>query len=239
MSTFLSTIVPKSWNEFFKGEQNKSYLRDLEDFLTTEYANKNIYPKVDSILSAYVHCRPTTVKCILVGQDPYHGAGQANGLSFSVSPQSKIPPSLKNIFKEYCDDLSEQEPMNGDLSNWAKNGVLLLNTVLTVEESRPGSHAKKGWEEFTLNSIKFVLEHQPDAGFICFGMPALRLAEKVIMELDIKHPILINTPHPSPLSVYRGFYGSKPFSRFNAERKKRGLEVVHWALPTYEQKTLF
>jgi uracil-DNA glycosylase len=239
MSTFLSTIVPKSWNEFFKGEQNKSYLTDLEDFLTTEYTTKNIYPKVDSVLSAYSHCRPTDVKCILLGQDPYHGAGQANGLSFSVSSQSKIPPSLKNIFKEYCDDLSEHEPMNGDLSNWAKNGVLLLNTVLTVEESRPGSHAKKGWEEFTLNSIKFILEHQPDAGFICLGIPALRLAEKVISELDIKHPILINAPHPSPLSVYRGFYGSKPFSRFNEERKKRGLEVVHWALPANGQKTLF
>ena len=239
MSTFLSTIVPKSWNEFFKVEQTKPYLTDLEGFLTTEYATKKIYPKQDLIFSAFAHCRPTDVKCILLGQDPYHGAGQANGLSFSVSSKSKPPPSLKNIFKEYCDDLNQHKPKNGELTHWAKNGVLLLNTVLTVEESRPGSHAKKGWEQFTLNSIKFVLKHQPNAGFICLGIPALRLAEKVILELDTSSPILIKAPHPSPLSVYRGFYGSKPFSRFNEEREKRGLEVVHWALPSNRQKTLF
>ena len=239
MSTFLSTIVPKSWKVFFKGERKKSYLYDLEGFLAAEYATKNIYPEQHSVFTAYAHCSPEEVKCILLGQDPYHGAGQANGMAFSVSLKSKIPPSLKNIFKEFCDDLKQPEPLNGDLSNWAKNGVLLLNTVLTVEESKPGSHAKKGWEQFTLNSIKFVLEHQPNVGFICLGMPSLRLVEKVISELDMKNPILIQAPHPSPLSVYRGFYGSKPFSRFNEERKKRGLEVVHWALPTNGQNILF
>ena len=239
MGNFLSTLIPKEWNTFWKEELGKEYLEQLANFVEDEYANQVCYPAKNQILAALENLQPKQVKCIIIGQDPYHGPGQANGLAFSVTPKTKIPPSLKNIFKEYCEDLALPYPKSGDLSPWKKEGVLLINTALTVRAHQAGSHAKKGWENFTLALIKHVLENSKNAGFICFGAPALKLAKKVTLELSEENRTLIETPHPSPLSAYRGFFGSKPFTRFNTEQLEKGLEIVHWELPITAQQSLF
>ena len=239
MGNFLSTLIPKEWNTFWKEELGKEYLEQLANFVEDEYANQVCYPAKNQILAALENLQPKQVKCIIIGQDPYLGPGQANGLAFSVTPKTKIPPSLKNIFKEYCEDLGLPHPKSGDLSPWKKEGVLLINTSLTVRQHQAGSHAKKGWENFTLALIKHVLENSKNAGFICFGAPALKLAKKVTLELSEENRTLIETPHPSPLSAYRGFFGSKPFTRFNTEQLEKGLEIVHWELPITAQQSLF
>jgi uracil-DNA glycosylase len=239
MGNFLSTLIPKEWNTFWKEELGKEYLEQLANFVEDEYANQVCCPAKNQILAALENLQPKQVKCIIIGQDPYHGPGQANGLAFSVTPKTKIPPSLKNIFKEYCEDLGLPHPKSGDLSPWKKEGVLLINTSLTVRQHQAGSHAKKGWENFTLALIKHVLENSKNAGFICFGAPAFKLAKKVTLELSEENRTLIKTPHPSPLSAYRGFFGSKPFTRFNTEQLEKGLEIVHWELPITAQQSLF
>ena len=239
MGNFLSTLIPKEWNTFWKEELGKEYLDQLANFLEAEYANQVCYPAKNQILAALENLKPKQVKCIILGQDPYHGPGQANGLAFSVQSKTKIPPSLRNIFKEYCEDLQLLHPRSGDLSSWRQSGVLLLNTALSVRQHQAGSHTNKGWETFTLALVKHTLLASKDAGFICFGTPASILARKVTDELNLKNRTLIETPHPSPLSAYRGFFGSKPFTRFNHEQYKRGLEIVPWELPSTRQQTLF
>lgn len=239
MKNFLSTLIPEEWNDFWKEELGEDYVDRLIEFVATEYATQICYPSQNEILAALENLKPKEVKCIIIGQDPYHGPGQANGMAFSVQPKTRIPPSLRNIFKEYCKDLKLLQPRTGDLSLWKQNGVLLLNTTLTVRQHQAGSHTNKGWEKFTLALIKHTLLTSKDAGFICFGAPASKLARKVMEELNQKNRTLIETPHPSPLSAYRGFFGSKPFTRFNREQYKRGVEIVSWELPTTAQKTLF
>lgn len=239
MGNFLSTLIPKEWNTFWKEELGKEYLEKLANFVEAEYANQVCYPAKNQILAALEYLQPKKVKCIIIGQDPYHGPGQANGLAFSVQSKTKIPPSLRNIFKEYCEDLQLLHPRSGDLSSWRQSGVLLLNTALSVRQHQAGSHTNKGWETFTLALIKHTLLASKDAGFICFGTPASMLARKVTDELNLDNRTLIETPHPSPLSAYRGFFGSKPFTRFNNEQYKRGLEIVPWELPSTSQQTLF
>lgn len=239
MSNFLSTLIPVEWKAFWNEELDKKYIKDLEQFLEYEYQRGECFPEKEKILHAIAGIMPNRIRCIIIGQDPYHGTGQANGLAFSVTPQTKIPPSLKNIFKEYCSDLNLPEPINGDLRPWKASGVLLLNTALSVRKGEAGSHAKKGWEEFTFALMKFVLTQSKDVGFICFGGPAAKLARRVLKELPDKNCTLIETPHPSPLSAYRGFFGSKPFTRFNNEQHKKGLEIVHWELPSSTQQSLF
>ncbi len=232
-------MIPVEWKGFWNEEMKQPYLTKLEEFVAQEYAREVCYPSKQEILAAIRDLRPKEVKCIIIGQDPYHGAGQANGLAFSVTPKTKIPPSLKNIFKEYCKDLEQQQPLTGDLSPWKKNGVLLLNSALTVRQHQAGSHTNKGWEKFTRALIKHVLLESKNAGFICFGSPASIMSKKVMEELSQENRTLIETPHPSPLSAYRGFFGSKPFTRFNNEQLKKGLEIVHWELPTIAQQSLF
>jgi uracil-DNA glycosylase len=239
MSNFLSTMIPVEWKAFWDEEMNEPYLLELDTFVEQEYAQEVCYPPKKEILAAVCGLHPEEIKCIIIGQDPYHGPGQANGLAFSVTPKTKIPPSLKNIFKEYCEDLGLPYPKSGNLSPWKKEGVLLINTALTVRQHQAGSHSKKGWENFTLALIKHVLENSKNAGFICFGAPASKLAKKVTAELSEENRTLIETPHPSPLSAYRGFFGSKPFTRFNNEQLEKGLEIVHWELPTTAQQSLF
>jgi len=239
MSNFLSTMIPVEWKAFWNEEMSKPYLRNLDAFVEQEYAQEVCYPPQEEILAAIGGLHPKKIKCIIIGQDPYHGPGQANGLAFSVTPKTKIPPSLKNIFKEYCEDLGHSHPRSGDLSPWKEDGVLLINTALTVRQHQAGSHTKKGWEIFTLELIKYVLQNSKNAGFICFGAPASKLAKKVTATLLVENRTLIETPHPSPLSAYRGFFGSKPFTRFNNEQRKKGLEIVHWELPTTAQQSLF
>lgn len=239
MSTFLSTNLPEAWLEFFEAEKAKSYWQPLESFVEQAFSKKQCYPAPEQIFEAFRQCAPENVKCIILGQDPYHGPGQAMGLSFSVPRGQKVPPSLRNIFKEYADDLGYEVPDHGDLSLWAAQGILLLNSVLTVEEKKAGSHAKKGWEIFVENALEFVLERNEEAGFICFGKPARRVADRIIEKRASNDCILVETPHPSPLSAYRGFFGSRPFTKFNDLREKKGLEPLSWELGASDQTKLF
>ncbi|MEY2969914.1 MAG: uracil-DNA glycosylase, family 1, partial [Bacteroidota bacterium] len=178
MSTFLSTINCFGWEDFFEEQKTHSYWESLNQKVEHAYRTSRCFPESKAIFRAFEGTPAAEVKCIIMGQDPYHGPGQAMGLSFSVPPSvSKLPPSLRNIFNEYEQDLGLQTPRNGDLTEWAKNGVLLLNTILSVEESKPGSHHNLGWQELTKNAVRFVLEQNPGVGFLCFGAPAQKLTE--------------------------------------------------------------
>ncbi|MCH1533873.1 MAG: uracil-DNA glycosylase [Schleiferiaceae bacterium] len=239
MQHFLSTFPQNSWYDFYKVEQKKEYWTKLNHFLAKEYQMHACYPPKAHIFEAFNICEPQDVRCIIIGQDPYHGAGQANGLAFSVAPNQNIPPSLKNIFKEYSTDLNTEQPLNGDLSSWAHNGVFLINTALTVKEKSAGSHRNKGWEIFTENAIKYILEKSNEAGFICFGAPAYKLALSCCADFTKNDPVTLHTPHPSPLSAYRGFFGSKPFTTFNNKQAEKGRKTVTWNLPLSPQGKLF
>lgn len=238
MPNFLSTFPQNSWSDFFESEQKKEYWAVLDQFLSTEYAS-TCYPPKGEIFKAFHACEPSDLRCVIIGQDPYHAKGQANGLAFSVAPNQKIPPSLKNIFKEYCSDLKFDVPKNGNLIKWAENGVFLLNTALTVREKEAGSHRNKGWEIFTRNTIAYLLKNNEHMGFICFGSPAYQLAMECCDRYPENDPVIIRTPHPSPLSAYRGFFGSKPFTTFNSKQEEKGRKTVTWKLPSTTQKTLF
>tara|TARA_B100000497_G_scaffold126372_1_gene165063 strand:+ start:2930 stop:3649 length:720 start_codon:yes stop_codon:yes gene_type:complete len=239
MNNFLSTMIPRDWRLFWNEEAKKPYLLELVTFLQKEYNEHVCYPPQHHVFKALEGLQADSVKCIILGQDPYHGFQQANGLAFSVSQGIKLPPSLRNIFKEYESDLSLPQPLHGDLNSWRKEGVLLLNTALTVREGKPGSHSKRGWEIFTSNLIKYILTKSTSVGFICLGTPANTLARTVSKELRQNELTIIHAPHPSPLSAYRGFFGSKPFTTFNKEQIKKGKEIVHWELPSNGQKSLF
>ncbi len=239
MPNFLSTFPQNSWSDFFESEHKKSYWTELDQFLLTEYSTNTCYPPKDKIFKVFEACEPQNVRCIIIGQDPYHGHGQANGLAFSVANNQPIPPSLKNIFKEYCADLGMENPLHGDLSSWARNGVFLINTALTVRERAAGSHKNKGWEIFTQNAIQYILKKSCDTGFICFGSPAHKLALTCCENSTTTEPIILHTPHPSPLSAYRGFFGSKPFTTFNSKQAEKGRKTVTWKLPTSQQGKLF
>jgi len=238
MSTFLSTIDIPHWRILFEKVQKEAYWKELLDQLSLEAQHHTLYPPTGQIFTALELCPAQQTKCIIVGQDPYHGPGQAHGLSFSVPNGQKIPPSLRNIFKEYQSDLGFEEPGGGSLEAWAIEGVLLLNAVLTVRNGSPGSHQHWGWEKFTIAAIRFALEQSPNAGFICFGKPAEKLVQEALEGLDAR-PVVIATPHPSPLSAYRGFFGSKPFTTFNNKQLEKGREIVNWELPSSPQKSLF
>lgn len=239
MPNFLSTFPQNAWSDFFESEQKKTYWGELDQFLFEEFSKNTCYPPKDKIFSVFQACEPQNIRCIIIGQDPYHGHGQANGLAFSVAQNQPIPPSLKNIFKEYSTDLNEELPMHGDLSNWAKNGVFLINTALTVREKAAGSHKGKGWEIFTRNAIAYILMNSCDTGFICFGAPAHKLALECCENFKANDPVILHTPHPSPLSAYRGFFGSKPFTTFNSKQAEKGRKTVTWKLPASPQGKLF
>jgi uracil-DNA glycosylase len=239
MDTFLFTKAPEGWHDFFQAESQKPFWKELSAFVEAEYRHQIVHPKKEEIFAAFHAVRPEKIKCILLGQDPYHGPNQAMGLSFSVREGVKVPPSLRNIFKEYSSDLDVDLPSSGDLRPWASQGVFLLNSVLTVRATEAGSHAKKGWEEFVLNAVRFVLERNGNAGFLCFGKPAHRIALKAVEISDHSDPVIVSTVHPSPLSAYRGFFGSRPFTTFNAQQQNKGREIVPWELPESGQKRMF
>jgi uracil-DNA glycosylase len=219
----------KGWTEVLKGENEKPYFRELLSFVESERAKgKKIYPANSEVFSALQLTPFSEVKVVVLGQDPYHGPGQAHGLSFSVKPSVQIPPSLKNIFKELGADVNFQIPSTGYLSNWASQGVLLLNAVLTVEDSKPGSHAGKGWETFTDRVIKELAENREHLVFMLWGSHAQKKAQAVD---PVKH-LVLKAPHPSPLSAHRGFLGCKHFSQANEYLLKHGLTPVDWNLPT-------
>jgi uracil-DNA glycosylase len=219
--------IDSSWRAFLGEEFEKPYMKELLEFLDREEAaGKVIYPAKDHILAAFHHTPFHQVKVVVIGQDPYHGEGQAHGLSFSVGEKISPPPSLVNIFKELETDLNIKRPSNGSLVHWANQGVLLLNSVLTVEHGKAGSHHKRGWEKFTDRVIEVLNEEKRNLVFILWGAPAQKKAAKV----DESKHCLIKSPHPSPLSSYRGFFGSKPFSKANAYLQEHGISPIHWSV---------
>jgi uracil-DNA glycosylase len=216
--------IEPSWNSKLSDEFEKNYFFELANFVKSEYQNKAIYPPAKEIFKAFDACPFDDVKVVILGQDPYHGAGQANGLCFSVHPGVPMPPSLVNIFKERKADLGKPMPPNGDLTNWAKQGVLLLNATLTVAAKSPGSHQKKGWEYFTDSVIQKLSDEKENLVFILWGA----YAQKKGSIINRNKHFVIESAHPSPFSVHRGFYGSKPFSRCNEFLASKNIETINW-----------
>lgn len=200
-----------NWKEFIEQERENLYFYNLEKFILEERKTKTIFPKEEDVFKAFELTPFENVKCVIVGQDPYYNINQANGLAFSVNKGVKLPPSLVNIYKEAHDDVCINIPTHGDLSNWAKEGVFLLNTILTVEEGKPLSHKNKGWEKLTLKVLKKLDEDNSPKVFILWGKEAIGL-KKILTN---KKHLILESVHPSPLSSYRGFFGSKPFSKTN------------------------
>jgi uracil-DNA glycosylase len=216
--------IEPTWKRALSDEFNKSYFKNLSEFVGTEYLTQTIYPAPLDIFRSFDLCPFDKVKVVIIGQDPYHGPNQANGLSFAVREGIPIPPSLKNIFKEVESDLGIKPEPNGDLSRWAKQGVLLLNATLTVRAHSPGSHQKKGWEEFTAAVIKKISDEKEDVVFILWG----NYAKKKGLVIDRNKHCVIESQHPSPFSAHNGFFGSKPFSQTNEYLKKIGKEGIDW-----------
>ncbi len=212
-------------SEHLKMEIYSDYMIQLNTFLIDEQlANKIIYPPKEAIFNAFKLIPYSDYKVVIIGQDPYHAAGQANGLAFSVQPDQKIPPSLRNIFKELKEDLLLNIPTHGDLSVWAKQGVLLMNSVLTVEEAKPGSHQKKGWEQFTDNVILNLSDDLNGLVFMLLG----NYAKSKKNLIDPKKHLILEANHPSPLSANRGFFGCKHFSKANAYLIAQGKDPINW-----------
>ncbi len=213
-----------SWKERLNKEFEKPYFQQLTDFVKNEYKTAVVYPPGPEIFRAFDHCPFHQVKVVIIGQDPYHGPGQANGLCFSVRNRQKMPPSLVNIFKELHQDLGKPMPASGELERWAQQGVLLLNATLTVRASSPGSHQHKGWETFTDAVIQLLSQEKENLVFILWGAYAQKKGEVIDRS---KHHVIMS-PHPSPFSADRGFFGSKPFSKTNAYLKSRGISEIDW-----------
>lgn len=220
-------ILNNDWGPLLEEEFSKPYYLQLREFLKKEYATKQIYPDMYDIFNALHYTPFHKVKVVILGQDPYHGPNQAHGLSFSVKPGVPAPPSLKNIFKELHDDLGCTIPNHGHLVHWAKQGVLLLNTVLTVRQGQPQSHRGKGWENFTTRVIELLNEKDSPVVYILWGASAQ--AKQALIDTS-KHFIL-KAPHPSPLSAHRGFFGSKPFSKTNRILEQQGQDPIDWQIP--------
>ena len=213
----------ESWKPILQAEFDQPYFKELSAFLHEAYEKKTIYPPKQQVFSAFT-TDLNDIKVVIIGQDPYHGPRQANGLAFSVHKDVQIPPSLVNIFKEIHDDVGSPIPDNGDLTRWAKQGVMLLNNTLTVEAHLAGSHRGKGWETFTEHIIKYLNDTRPHLVFILWGRDA---RSKKAMIDQTKH-FIIESAHPSPLSAYNGFFGSKPFSRCNAKLTEWQLAPIKW-----------
>lgn len=218
-------ILKNDWHDYLHEEFSKDYYLQLRQFLIHEYRTKTIYPHMNDIYNA-LHLTPfKDVKVVILGQDPYHGPNQAHGLSFSVQPTVPKPPSLVNIFQEMHNDLGCEIPNHGHLVNWAKQGVLLLNTVLTVRRGQAHSHRNKGWEQFTDQVIRTLNKKDHPVVYILWGRAA-QAKERLI---DTRKHLLIKAPHPSPLSAHRGFFGSKPFTTTNKLLEDVGLPPIDWA----------
>jgi len=217
-------ITSPGWKKLIETEAAKPYMKELKQQLLHDYNTKTVYPSHKDILKALEMTPFEEVKVVILGQDPYHGPGQAHGLSFSVPNGMKMPPSLLNIFKELSDDLKMPMPTQTDLTSWAKQGVLLLNTTLTVLGGNPMSHANLGWELFTDEILQCINNEKESVIFILWGAHA----QKKIGFIDQRKHLIIKSPHPSPLSAHRGFFGSKPFSTTNAYLLSRGLKAINW-----------
>ena len=217
--------IEPSWKKVLKTEFDKDYFEKLVNFVKTEYKNSTVYPPAKFIFKAFDLTPFDKVKVVILGQDPYHGPNQANGLAFSVNENVSLPPSLINIFKEIESDLGRKtKVVGGDLSFWARQGVLLLNATLTVRSANAGSHQKKGWEDFTDAVIKILSEKKGNLVFILWGNYAQK---KGVVVDDLKH-LVIKSVHPSPLSAHGGFFGSKPFSKCNSYLVEKGIKPIDW-----------
>lgn len=220
-----------SWLCILKDEFEKPYIQALKQFLLSEkHQDKIIYPKSDLIFNALNTTPFDSVKVVILGQDPYHAPNQAHGLCFSVLPDIRIPPSLLNIYKEIKQDIGIEIPKHGYLQSWAEQGVLLLNAMLTVEDNKAGSHQNKGWEQFTDKVIQLLNEQREGIVFLLWGS----YAQKKGQYIDTKKHLVLKAPHPSPLSAYRGFFGTKHFSKANAYLIKQNISPVEWALPALD-----
>ena len=215
--------ITKNWYELLKNEFESDYFKKLQLFLDEEYKTKTIYPIAENVFNALNFVKFDDVKVVIIGQDPYHQPNQAHGLAFSVKNQI-IPPSLKNIYKEIENDLGRCSITNGDLSQWAKQGVLLLNTVLTVRESQPNSHKNMGWERLTEHIIQLLNERNKPIVFLLWGSNAINLGKSI----DRTKHLVLTAPHPSPLSAYNGFFGCKHFSKANEFLIKNNEQPINW-----------
>ena len=216
--------IASTWKSLLSDEFEKPYFHQLIDFVKKEYKSQTIYPRGVDIFRAFDRCDFADVKVVIIGQDPYHGPGQANGLCFSVGEGLRMPPSLMNIFKEIRNDLGKPIPPSGDLERWARQGVLLLNATLTVKAHTPGSHQNRGWETFTDAVIKKISDEKEGVVFLLWGAYAQKKGE--IIDRN-KHMVLMSA-HPSPFSADRGFFGCKHFSRANVYLKSKGKEEIDW-----------
>ena len=220
----MNVRIEESWKQRLAEEFEKEYFVKLTEFVRAEYASKTIYPPAKLIFNAFDHCPFDDVKVVIIGQDPYHGPGQAHGLCFSVAEGVPNPPSLQNIFKEILSDIGKPLPPNGDLTRWANQGVLLLNATLTVQAHQAGSHQRKGWETFTDAAIKALAERRQNLVFILWGAYAQKKGEFI----DRSRHLVIESAHPSPLSARRGFFGSRPFERANEYLAQNSLRTIEW-----------
>jgi len=217
-------LSEKSWGKALYQELQKEYISNLYQFLISEYTKSTIYPSWNNIFLALNLCSLHKVKVVIIGQDPYHNPNQATGLAFSVPSNSKIPPSLNNIFKEIKSDLGINPNQNGDLARWARQGVLLLNTTLTVRENQPASHQNQGWEILTDSIIKLISEKKSHIVFILWGKQA-QTKKNLITS---KRHLILESNHPSPLSAYRGFFGNKHFSHTNTYLIQHKVKPIDW-----------
>ena len=227
MKNIFQKTTASDWHKYLLEEFSKDYMQELELFLEEQtQQGKVIYPDTKNIFNAF-KTPLEKITVVILGQDPYHGENQAHGLSFSVRSGVKTPPSLKNIYKEIHDDLDLAIPEHGNLEDWAKQGVLLLNAVLTVEAGKAGSHQKKGWEQFTDKVVDILNTQREGVVFLLWGSHAQKKGKSI----DNSKHLILKAPHPSPLSVYRGFYGCKHFSQANSYLLKLGKTEIEWALP--------
>ncbi|CAH0993357.1 Uracil-DNA glycosylase [Sinobacterium norvegicum] len=222
----LTEELDSSWQRVINPELAQDYMVALQKTLAQRQRQATVFPDNAAIFNAFKGLPMNEVKVVILGQDPYHGAGQAHGLSFSVLPGVKIPPSLRNIYQELADDLGVEAPSHGCLERWQQQGVLLLNNVLTVEQGQAASHKGKGWETLTDAIIEAINQQCQDVVFLLWGAPAQKKAKNV----DPRRHKVLMAPHPSPLSAYRGFWGSKPFSQANKYLSQRGRDAIDWQL---------
>ncbi len=216
--------IAQDWKTLLADEFDKPYFAALAEFVREEYKTHTVYPKAGQIFNAFDSCRLDDLKAVIIGQDPYHGPGQANGLCFSVNPGVEPPPSLRNIFKEIHDDLGTPYPLSGDLSRWAQQGVLMLNAVLTVRAGQPQSHQGRGWETFTDAVVSRIASTKSQIVYLLWGSPAQRKAAMA----DPSRNCVLKAPHPSPLSAHRGFLGCRHFSKANAYLESAGKAPIVW-----------
>ncbi len=216
--------ITKSWKNILEEEFEKEYFKQLADFIKQEYKTQKIYPPDYEIFNAFNLCSFNNLKVVIIGQDPYHGEGQAHGLCFSVKEGVKTPPSLRNIYKELHDDLGKEIPKTGNISHWAKQGVLMLNATLTVRAKQAGSHQKKGWEIFTDFVIKKISNEKENLVFLLWGA----FAQKKGCLIDKSKHFILESTHPSPFSAHKGFLGNRHFSKTNYFLGLKGLDKINW-----------